>query len=344
MNKKIFIGILTCAAFITSCYKEPVKPELPKISVSSTEKVVFDAKAGEGAVLSADLVLTVNRDWSIECEADWLAFGKHAGNQIYKVEAGVDVEIPVRIVAQTNRVGNIRKAVVRFKTSTDYVDLAVEQKMNEDEAPSLIYYNSFGAGLEGLSNPELDKTDLWRCEEGVAGDVKYYLGGATLSVRETTSSDGCYVGASGGNNLFFGKETPSFAIAEIDVHPKLSMLTIGFGALYADGSLALGDLPVYISNDGTSWIKLDYEKVSEFEEPKWCWCEGSIYFTPGSFEHLFLMFRPASSLASVFRLDDIKVGSELSEEQAPSDRLVDWSKDAQSLEMGTEVLAKDSQL
>ena len=333
---------LAALLLFVSCYKEPVKPALPKIALSSTEKVLFDAKAGAGAVLSADVTLTVNRDWSIECNADWLAFGKYAGGQIYKVEAGQDTEIPVRIVAQTNRVGNVRKAVVRFKVSSGYCDLIVEQKMNEDEAPSLIYYNGFGSDLQGLDNPELDKTNLWRCEEGVAGDVRYYLGikGGKLSVRETTKSEGCYVGSSGGNNLFFGADVPAFSIAEIGVHKKLKTLTIGFGALYADGSLALADLAVYVSKDGESWKSLEYKKISEYQEPKWCWCEGQIYFEPESFEHLYIMFQPSEAVKSKFRLDDVKVTSDLSVEQIPVDKVIDWTSGAVSLDMGEEILKK----
>lgn len=333
MNKKIFIVTLLCAALMTSCYKEPAKPALPKIALSSTENVLFDAKAGEGAVLTADVTLTVNRDWSIECGADWLAFGKYADNQIYKVEAGVDTDIPIRIVAQTNRVGNTRRAVVRFKTSTDYVDLTVEQKMNTDEAPTQIYYNSFGP--DSSNNPEIQTTNVWRCEEGVPGDVRYYMGTGAISVRTTTDSEDCYVGASGGNNLFFGKEAPSFAIAEIDVHPKLSSLTVGFGAIYSDGSLNISDLPVYISSDGQAWIRLEYKKVSEYEEPKWCWCEGEFYFTPGSFEHLYLMLTPASGLASKFRLDDVTISSDHAAEQGT---LINWSAGSQMSLPATEVV------
>ena len=335
MNKKIFIMALLCAPLVAACYQEPAKPELPKIALSSTEKVLFDAKAGEGAVLSANLTLTVNRDWSIQCDADWLAFGQYAGGQVYKVAAGVDTEIPVKIVAQTNRVGNVRRATVRFKTSTDYIDLAVEQKMNEDGAPSLIYYNSFGASSS--NNPEVQTTNVWRCEEGVAGDVRYYMGTGAISVRTTTDSEGCYVGASGGNNLFFGKEAPAFAIAEIDVHPKLSMLIIGFGAIYADGSLALSDLPLHISCDGQTWLPLEYKKVSEFDEPKWCWCEGEFHFTPGSFEHLYIMLDPDSDLASSFRLDDVKISSDLSAEPGT---LINWSAGSAMSLPGKEILKK----
>ena len=340
--KKIILTAISCLLLVVSCYKEPAKPELPKIALSSTQAVLFDAKAGDGAVLSTDITLTVNRDWSIQCDADWLAFGKYASGQVYKVEAGVDTEIPVRIIAQTNRVGNVRKAVVRFKVSTGYCDLMVQQKMNEDEAPSLIYYNGFGDGLQGLDNPELDKTNLWRCEEGVAGDVRYYLGikGGKLSVRETTKSEDCYVGASGGNNLFFGADVPAFTVAEIDVHKKLKTLNIGFGALYADGSLALADLAVYISRDGESWKSLDYRKISEYEEPKWCWCEGQIYFEPESFEHLYIMFKPSEAVKSKFRLDDVKISSDLSVEQVPADKVIDWTSGAQTIAIGEEILKK----
>lgn len=336
MNKKIFIVTLLCAALMASCYKEPAKPALPKIALSSTEKVLFDAKAGDGAVLTADVTLTVNRDWSIQCDADWLAFGKYTDNQTYKINAGVDTDIPIRIVAQTNRVGNTRRAIVRFKTSTDYVDLTVEQKMNTDEAPMLIYYNGFGS--TSSNNPEIQTTDLWRCEEGVAGDVRYYMGPGSISVRTTTDSGDCYDGASGGNNLFFGKEAPSFVIAEVDVHQKLSMLKVGFGAIYADGSLDIANLPLYISCDGQSWIQLKYRKVSECEEPKWCWCEGEFYFTAGSFEHLYLMFIPDSGYASKFRLDDVKISSDPEAEQGT---LINWNAGVQMSLPATELAKKE---
>ena len=225
MKRRIIFWLLA-GFFMASCHKDPVQPPLPEISIDKSSLEEFSYQAGS----SQDVILKVNRDWTIQCSADWLAFDYDAG----PVTVGQMKEITVTITPLTNRVGNVRSAVVRFKTSTKYADLHVSQASHPDNAPELIYYNSFGEDLQGLDNPLIQNTDIWRVEEGVAEDFVYFSDANStkkISVRNSSTSNSslgagsdCYMGASGGNHIFFGTQNPYFTLGNIEVHPKLTMI------------------------------------------------------------------------------------------------------------------------
>lgn len=335
MNFRNFIAVVATVLAMVSCHKDPVQPPLPELSIDKSSLEQFSYQAGA----SQEVTLKVNREWSIDCKADWLAFDYDRT----PVEVGVTRDVKVKITPLTNRVGNVRKSVVRFKTSSLYVDLLVTQGPHPDNAPSLIYYNGFGEDLAGLDNPLVGDTDCWRAEEGVATGVRYYvMSSGKLSVRNSGTSNSavavgqeCYVGASGSNHLFFGTSAPAFDIGNIPVHPKLSMLEISFGVFHIDGvSLNRTDFLVYISKDGKSWIPLRYEVVSEYDEPKWSLCKAEIFFAEASFETLYVRFAPVT--ASKYRFDDIRIGSD-PDRIPPTGGLVDWTAGAVELTLGTEV-------
>lgn len=321
----LFSALLFCTV-VSSCYRDPqVQPELPVISIDKSSLQKFSYEAGA----SQEVLLTVNREWSIECDADWLAFDYDDT----PVEAGVMTTIPVSITALTNPVGNTRSTYVRFKTSAVYADLFVEQDMNAELPPTVVYYNGFGADLGGKDNPLVGDTDVWRAEEGVATEVKYYQYDTStdadyVSVRNSDTSNSidnmtpCYVGASGNNHIFFGKGGgPAFTVAEIDVHPKLSMLEVSFGVFNIDNvPLDKNKFKLFVSKDGEKWVALDYKVLSEYEEPKWNLCEAEFYFEEDSFEKLHVMLD--AELESKFRMDDLKVSSDL---EAEAKEHIDWS-------------------
>ena len=336
MNKKfILAAVLGVLMVVTSCYKDPeTQPELPMISIDKTSLEPFAFAAGA----SQQVTLTVNRDWSIQCDADWLSFDPESGH----VQAGENTKVVVTVTALTNDVGNMRKATVRFKTSAKYADLSVQQEFDPDAAPTLLYYNAFGKDLAGLDNPLVTATDLWRCEEGSAVNaLAYYKTSGDLSVRNSSTSNSsagagseCYDGASGNNHLFFGSDAPSLTIGDIPVHKKLSMLEFSFGVFHIDGQkVPESDFLVYVSNDSENWVPLEYDVVSEYSEPKWCFCKAEIAFEMASFDMLYLKFAPKT--ASKYRVDDIRISSDPSYGQTPASEWIDWSKGAVSLKPGT---------
>ena len=324
MNRNFLLILLACVAgVVSSCYRDPeTQPELPMISIDKSALETFSYESGA----SQQVVLTANRNWTIECSANWLAFDYE---QI-QVTDGETVTVPVSITALSNNVGNIRSAVVRFKTSTVYADLYVEQNMNSEFAPSLIYYNGFGKDLGGDDNPLLKETTVWDVATGVAGEVHYYQSEAYISVRNSTTGNSidnmtpCYAGASGDNHLFFGKTGPAFTVAEIAVHPKLTMLQISFGVFNIDNvALDKSKFLLSVSKDGQKWVPLDYKILSVYDEPKWNMCEAEFYFAQGSFEKLYVMLD--AELESKFRMDDLTIGSDLSAEDADPAEYIDWT-------------------
>ena len=341
MNRFSFLtAVAGLLLMVSSCSRDPeVQPELPYIAIDKASLETFAYAAGT----TQELKLTVNRDWKIECPADWLSFDPESG----KVEAGQSTEITVTVTALTNDVGNMRRATVRFKTDAVYADLSVQQDFDPDAAPSLIYFNAFGGDLSGLDNPLVTATDLWRCEDGsAAAHLSYYKTSGDLSVRNSSTSNSssgvgseCYVGASGGNHLFFGKEAPALTVGDIPVHRDLSMLELSFGVFHIDGNrLQSSDFLVYVSRDGLMWLPLTYDIVSEYPEPKWCLCKAKIAFEQDSFDTLYLKFAPKT--ASKYRVDDITISSDLSAGQSPASEWIDWSAGAVSLQLGNLVSRK----
>jgi hypothetical protein len=115
------------------------------------------------------------------------------------------------------------------------------------------------------------------------------------------------------------------------------MINVSFGVYNINGvKVDTSDFPVYISKDGESWIPLNYKIVSEYDEPKWCLCKAEIYFPASSFERLFIRFTPGT--ASVYRFDDLRIGSDLNA-VTPEDGEIDWTNGAVEMDKGNEVTA-----
>ena len=98
--------ILLMAVTLISCHQDPQAPSLPYIAVDQGTWQDFTHEGG-----FREVVVKTNRSWSIECDADWLAFDPQSA----EVEPGQEREFTVIITAIPNAVGNDLDTRVRFK-------------------------------------------------------------------------------------------------------------------------------------------------------------------------------------------------------------------------------------
>lgn len=340
MIRKIFailsvvasLGALSCTQVTNPSAPEGVA--LPEVSVALPDTWSEFLYTGG----TQELVLSVNRDWSIECDADWLAFDVSDASH---VEAGQQREVTVIVTALMNEVGNSKKATVRFKTSSVYADVVITQASNPNEAPELLYYNGFGKNYEDWSalgtedHPWIQDSGCWRYEEGAAiSDLEYYYTNKMSARNSGTYNSTGYNGASGGNHLHFGSGPGVFTLAKIKVHPKQKAITIGFGIIrtqYVEGStpdnrVKLSEFPVYVSRDGASWVKLDLKTSSKLENETWAYCTAGFAFGEDKPEYLYVRFAP--TVASSYRFDDLKIS------KGNSTSVIDWETGT-AFELGT---------
>lgn len=157
----------------------------------------------------------------------------------------------------------------------------------------------------GSSYPFLDQFDGWKNEKGTGvSAVEYEFKG--MSARSNSESDGSYseYAGSGVNNLFFGADA-HFEIKNIALG-SVQNLSLQFGADKYDqkGSSLFNhdEFKVYVSNDRSKWVSLDY--AFEAGDPEGVWRIASTAFTvPAGTESLCIYI--SASAASVYRIDDI---------------------------------------
>ena len=71
MSKSVYLAFSICLMVLTavSCHQDPQAPSLPYIAVDQGTWQDFTHEGG-----FREVVVKTNRSWSIECDADWLAF------------------------------------------------------------------------------------------------------------------------------------------------------------------------------------------------------------------------------------------------------------------------------
>lgn len=347
MSRRFLYGLMafwmavSCASYNNPSAEEDVA--LPSVSVVLPQTWADFLYTGG----QQELTLLVNRDWSIECDVDWLAFD---ASDYGPVKPGETKEVTITVTALFNEVGNDKSAKVRFKTNSIYTDVIVRQAANPEEAPDLLYYNGFGkdygdwTALGTEDHPWLPDSDCWRYEEGAAiSELEMYYTNKMSARNSGTYNSTGYNGASGGNHLHYGSGPGVFTLAKLKIHPKQKALTIGFGIIrtqYVEGStpdnrVKLSEFPVYVSRDGESWLKLELKTASKLENETWAYCTAGFAFGEDRPEYLYVRFAP--TVASSYRFDDLKIS------RGTSTEVIDWSKATEKFELGISLTPSEDQ-
>ncbi len=193
---------------------------------------------------------------------------------------------------------------IQPRNAADVSNLDGERFAGQETLPegaNTILYESMGA-TEVESNTNVNAFSGWLREGLGAKDVAYSTPTATgtsdATVRSTSTSEGAYEGASGGNNVFFGAATSaSFTIADIDLGGTTA-LKLGFGS-----NTKTDNLSVDYSSDNVTWTPVEYTKNST----SWGYTVAEINLDSPVAS---LSLRFTAHVASTVRIDDVRLSTD----------------------------------
>lgn len=308
--RNLFFAVLASAAVLVGCQEKEneIKGD-PSLTLNPSE-LTFDQSADMKVV-----EVTANREWKAEFNESWITLsvsGGAASETPYKVEVSV---LPNE--------GLDRTASVVFTIGTVKKTLTVKQSGPSGSAEDLIvYHNNFDKSKDtkpesGWGKNTLDVSTGWRNETGTGiSNVEYAYNG--MSVRNgngvaSSAVDGgssLYEG-SGVNNIFFGSSN-YFQIKNIALDASKKNYKLSFGAIRSVFNTTPGDgnsildanqFSVYVSNDGTKWVKLSYTFAAG-SAPDGKWDLLTSEFTlPDNTSSLYLYF--TTTEGSTYRIDDL---------------------------------------
>ena len=149
--KHLFLSVLAVAAVAVACKKEDPNDGKPSLTLNPTS-LEFDVDGGTKTV-----AVEANREWSI-ADGD--------KNAWVKAEKTSDNQITVTVEANTSfdRSAEFTVRMVGTKKT-----LTVAQKGSGSQSDAYVYHNNFDKAdaVKASSGwPYLDKTDVWKNEEG----------------------------------------------------------------------------------------------------------------------------------------------------------------------------------
>lgn len=311
MKIKNFLFVLFAATALVSCNKKNEQQVLgdPSITIKP-ETLTFEKTGGVQPI-----EITANREWKANCSESWIAIDPKSGKGDVKAQ-----NVKITLLENT---GAERTASVKFTIGFASKTLTITQKGNEatpGAKSDVIYFNNFDKGLiskTGKYWPYLSKTDLWKnaTGEGIEG-VEYASYSVSLRTKQPNGYDinsngvnSDYKG-SGMNCLFFGKDG-YFVVKSINLKDTRNYV-LSFGAIRnkhkkgetIDNTFKPDEFPVYISNDGTKWVKLEYTFPDGFKNGRWDLASAK-FTIPEGISKLSVCVKP--KVESSYRLDDLKL-------------------------------------
>lgn len=299
---KLFFASLAILATLVGCNPDKEEPAAaPSLTLDKTE-VELGKEGG-----SATVTLTTNRDWTATPSAEWIAVEPESGSASDDAQS---VTITVLPNTGNNRTGSVSFSIGLAKKSVSVSQLGEGGSLED----ATVYKNDFDKeeatktyGTSSSSWPFLDQFEGWKNATGTGvGSETYAYSG--LSVRANSSSNGGYsdYAGSGSNNLFFGSKA-YFAVQGIAL-PENTNYTLNFGSekYTQDGSSLFvhSEFHVYISNDGSKWVELEYAFPNGDKEGTWD-LASTTFTVPAGTSTLGIYV--GADVASVYRLDDLSL-------------------------------------
>lgn len=293
--KHLFLSVLAVAAVAVACKKEDPNDGKPSLTLNPTS-LEFDVDGGTKTV-----AVEANREWSI-ADGD--------KNAWVKAEKTSDNQITVTVDANTSfdRSAEFTVRMVGTKKT-----LTVAQKGSGSQSDAYVYHNNFDKAdaVKASSGwPYLDKTDVWKNEEGSGVSTVAYAS-SSASVRQSgklSDAEGFtdYAG-SGRNKIFFGANS-NFQIQNITLPGSTDFeLTFGgnkYGMNEASNVFSHDEFKVYLSNDGKKYVEIEYAFANGDPDGKWS-LASSKFTVPSGTTALYIYF--ACNKASVYSIDDVSL-------------------------------------
>ena len=321
--KNLFLGsfALTAMLFAQSCEDKNDGPTgAPSIELS-TQTLDFEKDGG-----SQTIKLTATRDWNVTNVPDWIAVYPKSGNP------AENKEVTVTVLENT---GMDRSQEIKFTIGFDGKTLTVNQKGTGSASEMIVYHNDFDKELAVKDNSGwktyLDSFDGWKNETGSGiSTVEYAFSGMSARTNSSGTSNSQYsdYSGSGKNYLWFAKDN-YFHVKNITLPEGKTNYTISFGSernLYqaADNTFVPEEFLVYVSNDGSKWVKLEYAFPNGLKNRRWD-LASSTFTVPSGTESLHIYIK--ATLASAYLMDDLDLSV-----AASTGTVIDFSK---GIDLGT---------
>ena len=321
--KSLFLGsfALTAMLFAQSCGEKNEAPSgAPSIEITP-KNLSFDETSSTQTI---EVVAT--RDWKASSKEEWISLSTEKGS----ATNGTKVDITV-----LSNDGADRTGVVEFTIGFDKKELKVYQKGTGAAVAAVVYHNDFDKELavkgESGWKTYLDSFNGWKNETGSGiSTVEYAFSGMSARTNSTGASDSKYsdYSGSGKNYLWFAKDN-YFHVKNITLPEGKTNYTISFGSernLYqaADNTFVPEEFLVYVSNDGSKWVKLEYAFPNGLKNRRWD-LASSTFTVPSGTKSLHIYIK--ATLASAYLMDDLDLSV-----AASAGTAIDFSK---GIDLGT---------
>lgn len=321
--KNLFFGsfALTAMLFAQSCDDKNDGPTGASSIELSTQTLDFEKDGG-----SQTIKLTATRDWNVTNVPDWIAVDPKSGNP------AENKEVTVTVLENT---GMDRSQDIKFTIGFDGKTLTVNQKGTRSASEVVVYHNDFDKELavkgESGWKTYLDSFDGWRNETGSGiSTVEYAFSGMSARTNSSGTSNSQFSDyqGSGKNYLWFAKDN-YFHVKNITLPEGKTNYTISFGSernLYqaADNTFVPEEFLVYVSNDGSKWVKLEYAFPNGLKNRRWD-LASSTFTVPSGTKSLHIYIK--ATLASAYLMDDLDLSV-----AASAGTAIDFSK---GIDLGT---------
>lgn len=284
--------------FAQSCEDKNDGPTgAPSIELS-TQTLDFEKDGG-----SQTIKLTATRDWNVTNVPDWIAVDPKSGNP------AENKEVTVTVLENT---GMDRSQEIKFTIGFDGKTLTINQKGTGSASELVVYHNDFDKELAVKESSGwktyLDSFAGWKNETGSGiAAVEYAFNGmsARTSSGASNSSYSDYAG-SGKNYLWFAKdayfEVKNIALPENSVNYALSFGSERNEYNATDNTFNPSEFLVYVSNDGSKWVALEYAFPGELKNRRWD--KATATFTvPSGTSTLYIYVK--ATIASAYLFDDL---------------------------------------
>ena len=321
--KSLFLGsfALTAMLFAQSCGdKEETPSGAPSVEIAPAA-LTFDATSSTQSV-----EVKATRDWKATPMADWISVNPEKGAP----SNGTKLEVTV-----LSNDGADRTGVVKVTIGFDSKELKISQKGTGAATAAVVYHNDFDKelavkGSDGWKT-YLDSFDGWKNESGSGiSTVEYAFSGMSARTNSSGTSNSQYsdYSGSGKNYLWFAKEN-YFHVKNITLPEGKTDYTISFGSernLYqaADNTFVPEEFLVYVSNDGSKWVKLEYAFPNGLKNRRWD-LASSTFTVPSGTKSLHIYIK--ATLASAYLMDDLDLSV-----AASAGTAIDFSK---GIDLGT---------
>lgn len=321
--KNLFLGsfALTAMLFAQSCDDKNDGPTgAPSIELS-TQTLDFEKDGGPQTIK-----LTATRDWNVTNVPDWIAVDPKSGNP------AENKEVTITVLENT---GMDRSQDIKFTIGFDGKTLTVNQKGTGSASEVVVYHNDFDKELavkgESGWKTYLDSFDGWKNETGSGiSTVEYAFSGMSARTNSSGTSNSQFSDyqGSGKNYLWFAKDN-YFHVKNITLPEGKTNYTISFGSernLYqaADNTFVPEEFLVYVSNDGSKWVKLQYAFPNGLKNRRWD-LASSTFTVPSGTKSLHIYIK--ATLASAYLMDDLDLSV-----AASAGTAIDFSK---GIDLGT---------